>query len=125
MINCPDTEVSTKIKCAICRAEVKDRHQMYQTSLSLGIVCRECRKRFSKEDIEMIANMFLAYGGYFGQFKRDDLSIDNLIIKFAHRIDLGKETLTSTNIKMWHEVLTHGITPKEFLKTLKDYIDSY
>jgi hypothetical protein len=122
MINCPDTAGSPKIKCAICHTDIKDRHQMYQTSFSLGLVCKECRKRFSREDIEMISNLFLAYGGYFGQKNRDNLSIDDLIIKFAHRIDMGEETLTSTNIKMWHEILTHGITPKEFLRVLKGYI---
>jgi hypothetical protein len=123
MINCPDTTISPAIKCAICRVDIKNRHQIYQTNLSLGIVCQECRKRFTKEDIEMITSMFLAYGGYFGQHKRDNLSIDDLIIKFASRIDMGKETLTSTNIKMWHEVLTHGITPKEFLNALRKYIE--
>jgi hypothetical protein len=123
MINCPDASISSKVKCAICRSEIKDRHQMYQTHLSFGVVCRECFKRFSQEDIEMIANLFLAYGGYFGQYERDALSIESLIIKFAQKINLGTETLASTNIKMWHEVLTHGITPKEFLTALKEYIE--
>lgn len=122
MINCPDSAISPKIKCAICHSVIKNRHQIYQTRLSLGVICKECHKRFSKEDIEMITNMFLAYGGYFGQFKDEDLSIDDLIIKFAAQINLGNETLTSTNLKMWHEVLTHGISPREFLKALKDYI---
>ena len=70
----------------------------------------------------MIASLFLAYGGYFGQYEKGALSIQSLIIKFAQKIDLGTETLTSTNIKMWHEVLTHGITPNEFLTALKEYI---
>lgn len=123
MINCPDSRVASKIRCAICNSEIKDHHQIYQTTLSLGVVCKICRQRFSKEDIEMIANMFLAYGGYFGQFKRDDFSIENLILKFAHKIDLDKESLTLSNIRMWYEILIHGIIPKEFLRALKKYIE--
>ena len=123
MINCPDASISSKVKCAICHAEIKDRHRMYQTHLSFGVVCKECFERFSKEDIEMIASLFLAYGGYFGQYERDTLSIENLIIKYAQKINLGTESLTSTNIRMLHEVLTHGITPKEFLTALKEYIE--
>ena len=123
MINCPDASISPKVRCAICHAEIKDRHRIYQTRLSFGVVCKGCVKRFSKEDIEMIANLFLAYGGYFGQYGRDSLSIENLIIRFAQKIDLGTETLTSTNIKMWHEILIHGFTPKEFLQALKEYIE--
>jgi hypothetical protein len=123
MINCPDSRTASKVRCAICHSKIEDHHQIYQTTLSLGVVCKICRQRFSKEDIEMIANMFLAYGGYFGQFKRDDFSIENLILKFAHKIDLEKESLTLTNLKMWYEILIHGITPKEFLRALKKYIE--
>lgn len=123
MINCPDVSISSKVRCAICHVEIKDRHRMYQTHLSFGVVCKKCIERFSKEDIEMIASLFLAYGGYYGQYDRNNLSIEDLIIKFAEKIDLGTETLTSTNIKMWHEVLIHGFTPNEFLQVLKKYIE--
>ena len=123
MINCPDSKVTSKVRCAICHSEIKNHHQIYPTTLNSGVVCKICCQRFSKEDIEMISNMFLAYGGYFGQFKRDEFSIENLILKFAHKIDLEKENLTLTNIKMWYEILIHGITPKEFLRVLKRYIE--
>ena len=123
MINCPDSKFTSKVRCAICHSEIKNHHQIYPTTLNSGVVCKICCQRFSKEDIEMISNMFLAYGGYFGQFKRDEFSIENLILKFAHKIDLEKDNLTLTNIKLWYEILIHGITPKEFLRTLKKYIE--
>jgi len=123
MINTPDPKISNQIKCSICRVDIKDRHTLYQSSLKLGVICNSCRERFSKDDIEMIINMFFAFGGYFGQFDRSKISIDNIIIEFAEQLDAGKSTFHLQNVKMWHKVLTHGIAPKEFLKELSTYAD--
>lgn len=122
MINAPNFTISNGIKCSICRADIKERHKMYQTSLKLGLICRSCRKRFSDEDIEMIVNMFFAYGGYFGKFDKSEFSIDDIIVEFAEQLSAGNTTLHSQNIKMWHKVLTYGITPQEFLEELSVYI---
>ena len=123
MINSPNFTVSNGIKCSICRADIKERHKMYQTGLRLGVICRSCRTRFSEEDIEMIVNIFFSFGGYFGKFDRSDFSIDEAIVEFAEQLSVGNTTLHSQNIKMWHKVLTHGITPQEFLKKLSVYIE--
>lgn len=96
---------------------------MYQTSLKLGVICKLCRNRFPEEDIEMIVNMFFACGGYFGKYDKSEFSIDNVIVEFAEQLNAGNTTLHSQNIKMWHKVLTHGITPQEFLEELSMYVE--
>ena len=123
MINAPKPKVSSKLKCSICRADIKDRHKIYQSSLKLGINCDMCRQRFSDEDIEMIVNMFFAFGEYFGAHDRTKFSINDIILEFALNLDEGKVNFHSQNIKMWHKILTHGITPKEFLKELSLYVE--
>ena len=96
---------------------------MYQTGLKLGVICRSCRKLFSEEDIEMIVNIFFAFGGYFGKFDKSEFSIDDVIVEFADQLDKREITLHSANVKMWHKVLTHGITPEAFLEELSLYIE--
>ena len=96
---------------------------MYQSSLKLGVICRVCRCRFSDEDIEMIVNLFFAFGGYFGKIDKSEFSIDEIIVEFAEQLNAGNNTLHSQNIKMWHKVLTHGITPEEFLRELGEFVD--
>ena len=123
MINTPDPKISNQIKCSICRVDIKDRHTLYQSSLKLGVICKQCRQRFSKDDIEMIVNMFFAFGGYFGQFNKSEFSIDDIIVEFAEQLDAGNSTFHLQNVKMWHKILTHGIAPKEFLHELSMYVD--
>ena len=123
MINAPNFSVSSGIKCSICRADIKERHKIYQTRLKLGVICSSCRKRFSDEDIEMIVNIFFAFGGYFGKFDKSEFSIDDVIVEFAEQLDSKEVNLHSANIRMWHKVLTHGIVPEEFLKELSLYVE--
>ena len=123
MINTPDSKISNQIRCSICRVDIKDRHELYQSSLKLGVICKACRERFSEEDVEMIVNLFFAFGGYFGQFDKSEFSIDDMVIEFAEQLDAGNSTFHLQNVKMWHKILTHGIAPKDFLKELSMYVD--
>ena len=123
MINAPKPKISSKLKCSICRADIKDRHKVYQSSLKLGIICDVCRQRFSDEDIEMIVNMFFAFGEYFGARDKSKFSINDIILEFAINLDKGKVPFYLQNVKMWHKVLTYGITPKEFLEELSVYVE--
>jgi hypothetical protein len=65
--------------------------------------------------------MFLAFGGFFGARDRSKFSIEDTILELANNLDSGKVNFHSQNIRMWHKVLTHGITPKEFLKELSAF----
>ena len=123
MINTPTPKISSKLKCSICRADIKERHKIYQSSLKLGIICNQCRQRFSNEDIEMMVNLFFAFGEYFGARERSKFSIKDIIIEFAIDLNEGKANFQSQNVKMWHKVLTHGITPREFLEELSFYVE--
>ena len=123
MINTPNSKISNQIRCSICRVDIKDRRELYQSSLKLGVICKICRERFSEEDIEMIVNLFFAFGGYFGQFDKSEFSIDDMVIEFAEQLDSGNSTFHLQNVKMWHRILTHGIAPKDFLKDLSTYVD--
>jgi hypothetical protein len=71
----------------------------------------------------MIVNMFFAFGGHFGACDRSKFSINDLILEFAINLDEGKLNFHSQNIKMWHKVLIHGITPKEFLEEISNYVE--
>lgn len=124
MINAPDFKISRQIKCSICKTVIKDRHELYQSSLELGVICKPCRKRFSGDDIEMMVNLFFAFGGFFGQFDKSEFSTDDTIKEFAEQLDSNNSTFHTQNVMMWHKVLTHGIMPKEFLKELSLFVEN-
>ena len=123
MINAPDSKISNQIKCTICRSVIRDRHVMYQSSLKLGVICKFCRRRFSEDDIEMMVDLFFAFGGYFGQFDKSEFSMDDTIMEFAEELGARNSTFHTQHVIMWHKILTHGITPKEFLEELSGLVE--
>jgi hypothetical protein len=123
MINTPTPKISSKLKCSICRTDIKDRKKVYQSSSNLGIICDVCRNRFSEEEIEMILNIFFAFGEYFGARDRSKLSVKDIVVEFAINLNEEKADFHLENIKMWHKVLAHGITPKELMEELSVYAE--
>ena len=109
------------IKCSICRHEIKDRATLCQTGVNYGIVCVECYQKFSSEDLELMANLFIAFGGYFGQYQRSEFSILR-ILKAIH-MDLlpvyEEKGIEELNIRMLHRALLHGISPEEYIESLE------
>ncbi len=109
------------IKCSICRHEIKDRATLCQTGVNYGIACVECYRKFTSEDLELMANLFTAFGGYFGQFRRSEFSILR-ILKAIHTdlLPIYEENgVEELNIRMLHRALLHGISPEEYIENLK------
>jgi hypothetical protein len=109
------------VKCGICRNEIKRGASIYQEGLTFGVVCEKCYKNNSQEDLELMANLFLAYGGYFGKLKEKKFSVYKTIKQLISKIQPGKEpdTLIEMNIKMMHQALLYGVTPQELIQGLK------
>lgn len=113
------------VKCGICHGEIVDRAQIYQTGLNLGVVCSKCYKRFSANDLEMIANMFIAYGGYFGMLQDSKFSLVKtleVIMKNSLRENIIANT-EQVNIRLMHKALLHGITPEQYVQNLSLLVD--
>ena len=109
------------VKCGICRNEIQRGASIYQEGLSFGVVCEKCYKNNSHEDLELMANLFLAYGGYFGKLKEEKFSVYKTLKKLISRIQPGKkpDTLIDLNIKMMHQALLYGVTPQQLIQGLK------
>ena len=112
------------IKCVICRSDIEDNSYIYQLGLNYSLVCDNCFKQFSKEDIELMTNFFLAYGGYFGSKKDENFSIQKVIDDLIEDIHLKKErlNLNELNIKILHKSLIYGISPQQYVEKLKRYL---
>jgi hypothetical protein len=109
------------VKCRICRNEIPRGASIFQEGLSFGVVCENCYKNNSIEDLELMASIFLAYGGYFGKKSSKNYSIYKIIKKLMPKIHLNKapESLININIKMMHQALLYGVTPQELIQGLK------
>jgi hypothetical protein len=125
MIGKSDSKSSYSVKCGICHVEIVDRAQIYQAGINLGVVCSECYKHFSAEDMEMMANMFIAYGGYFGMLKDSDFSLVKTLENVLKNSLKEKKAVNTEhiNIRLMHKALLHGISPEEYIQNLNVLVD--
>ncbi len=107
-------------KCLICGGEFE-----HISTTNIGDyqqdICKNCKQRFPKEDIELILLALSTYGGYFGAKKEKGVSLKNIIEKFfeMHRdLDTDKE-LVERNLKLLHTILLFGYTQQELIEVLK------
>ena len=126
--------ISTKssrktVKCAICHNDINDFSVIYQPQFTLGVVCTECQYFFSPEDISSILELFLLYGGYFGQLREQKFSL----IRELKRIDLSgfqnksfsiDEIILEVNSRLLHRALLHGLCPEDYVGRLKKFLDN-
>jgi len=80
------------------------------------VICTDCYANNSEEDIELMSNMFLAFGGYLGMLKDPDYSIYEMFKDLITKIhdNKNKKSSVEMKIRLFHTALLHGITPREF-----------
>ncbi|MEJ2252364.1 MAG: hypothetical protein P8Y97_22225 [Candidatus Lokiarchaeota archaeon] len=80
--------------------------------------------------MELLAGIFIAFGGHFGSLKQKGKSIEdvinNAVIKnvFKDLTHQGnkKAKIEEINIRVLHQMLLHGFTPQEYIEKLNEMI---
>ncbi|MEJ2280273.1 MAG: hypothetical protein P8Y70_21375 [Candidatus Lokiarchaeota archaeon] len=115
-------ESSSTKYCIICRNSIEDVNNAYQTSINLSLVCEECQHVFSPSDLELLAGIFIAFGGYFGSLKQKNTSIEDIINSAVIK---NKAKIEEINIIVLHQMLLHGFTPQEYIEKLGSLKEKY
>jgi len=112
------------VRCSICHCKIGETSNIYQSSFNLSVICEKCWKKFTKEDIELISNLFISYGGYFGKYEDSMVSIEDIVKKMIKKIESGskKIELNELNVRILHEALLHGFTSKNYIRELQNYL---
>jgi hypothetical protein len=112
------------INCGICNRKIKHEAAVFQEGLNFGVICPECYVNNSTDDIELMSNMFLAFGGYLGMLKDPDYSTYEMFKDLICKIHDNKNKTSSVEMKirLFHTALLHGITPREFAELDKSIL---
>ncbi|MFX1595389.1 MAG: hypothetical protein ACFFBK_04925 [Promethearchaeota archaeon] len=103
------------VTCGICRNHIGKEAKIYKEGLTFGVVCEKCYKDNSPQDLEFMANLFHAYGGYFGMVKDTDFSLYDLLKPLAST----SKSKDKMSINALHQALLHGVTPHQYKQGLK------
>ncbi|MHA1242329.1 MAG: hypothetical protein ACTSQU_16335 [Promethearchaeota archaeon] len=92
---------------------------------AFGTVCEECAKAFNDDEIELMSNMFTAYGGYYGKMSNSKgLSYSKLEeIAKAYKEQYRDINDVESDIKTLYSAFLYGISPQQLVKGLKLLVD--
>ncbi|MFX0034263.1 MAG: hypothetical protein ACFE9I_01320 [Candidatus Hermodarchaeota archaeon] len=110
-----DPHTNRGVQCGICRNHIGREAKIYKEGLTFGVVCEKCYRDNSPQDLEFMANLFHAYGGYFGMIKDSEFSLYHLLKPLASTTNSNDKM----NIKKIHQALLHGVTPHQYKQGLK------
>lgn len=105
-------------QCVIC-AETSVR--ILRLGSNFSVVCKECSVKFSKRELELMHNMFLAYGGHFGKLNSSKEEAYQELEKIAKEYSKsGKDVARiESDVKNLIRAFLHGITPIQLVKGLQ------
>ncbi|KKL66132.1 hypothetical protein LCGC14_2148020 [marine sediment metagenome] len=102
--------------CGICHRKIKQETAIHHEEYHLGVICLQCYSKNSEEDIKLITNMFMVFGGYFGMLRDPHFPVNEMIKCLLKEIQINKGVLPLESLKLnlFHLALMHGFTPEEF-----------
>ena len=113
------------VNCVLCRNDTKLGTKIKKIGNSFGVVCEECAKTFRDEEIELMHNMFTAFGGYYNSMRNSkELSYSKLEEIAKEYKEQHKDINNIENdVKTLHSAFLYGISPQQLVKGLKLLID--
>jgi hypothetical protein len=109
------------IKCGICNTEIRNRATIYRSEVYVRVICENCLRKFSSDDIELMINVFTAFGGYFAKNRKPDYIIYIILKEFKEELNSKGSSLSllELKLKLLHKALLYGISPEKYFQRLK------
>ena len=116
--------INTSMNCGICSTEIKNRASIYHSGVYTRVICESCLKKFSTNDIELMVNLFTAFGGYFGKHEKPEYILYIILKELKEKSKFIENSFSLAEIKLQflHKALLYGISPEKFFQGLKTIV---
>lgn len=113
------------VTCSICQRNASLQIKIKKIGSSFGIVCCECSRLFTDKEIELMHNMFTAFGGYFSKMSTSKEVTYSKLKEIAEDYRSREKDIENieNDVKTLHAAFLYGISPQQLVKGLKLLID--
>ena len=113
------------VKCSICHRNANSQIKIKKTGNSFGIGCEKCLRLFSDKEIDLMHNMFTAFGGYFSKMSNSKEVTYSKLKEISDEYKSRDKHIENieNDIKTLHSAFLYGISPQQLVKGLKLLID--
>jgi hypothetical protein len=113
------------IQCKLCHNDIGKKPIIKRLGAKFGVICRDCSEQFSDQEIELMANMFLAFGGHFNQYQTPKERQQQIITEVAGEY-LRKEQTSAklkSDVKTLHRAFLNGISLAQLTRGINRVIE--
>ena len=105
-------------KCVICNSMIENEN--FETIE----ICENCRAKFSTTELQTIIKLLKQYGGYYGQLRRANMTLNELLKDFLESLRKNNDytQFVEQFIMLNHKALIYGFTQKELIEALNKYL---
>jgi len=113
------------VKCRICHKNANPEIVIKKMGNSFGVICKECARSFTDREIDLMHNMFSAFGGYFSKMSNSKEVTKSKFKEIAN--DYMKRDRNIKNVEneiiTLHTAFLYGIRPQQLVKSIKILIN--
>ena len=113
------------VKCRICHKNANPEITIKKMGSSFGVICKKCSKSFTDRDIELMHNMFTAFGGYYNSMSNSKKLSYSKLEEIAKGYKEQNKNINNieNDVKTLHSAFLYGISPQQLVKGLKLLVD--
>ena len=108
------------VKCRICHRNANPEITIKKMGSTFGVICKKCARSFTNKEIELMHNIFTAFGGYFSKLS------DSKEVTYSKLKEIAKDSKSQgkniesieNEIKTLHSAFLYGIRPQQLVKRL-------
>ena len=108
------------VKCRICHRNANPEITIKKMGSTFGVICKNCARSFTNKEIELMHNIFTAFGGYFSKLS------DSKEVTYSKLKEIAKDYKShgkniesiENEIKTLHSAFLYGIRPQQLVKRL-------
>ncbi|NVM17021.1 MAG: hypothetical protein HWN80_04845 [Candidatus Lokiarchaeota archaeon] len=109
------------VKCRICHRNANSEITIKKMGSTFAVICKKCANSFTNREIELMHNMFTAFGGYFSKLS------DSKEVTYSKLREIAKDYKSrdknikniENEIKTYHSAFLYGIRPQQLVESLK------
>ena len=110
------------VTCCICHRNANSQIKIKKTGRSFGVICNKCSKLFTDKEIELMDNIFTAFGGYFSKKSNSKEVTCSKLKEIAEDYKSRDKDIENikNDVKTLHSAFLYGITPRQLVQLFNE-----
>jgi pyruvate/2-oxoacid:ferredoxin oxidoreductase beta subunit len=113
-------KVNKTVQCELCHCDAKTKPSIKRLGVNFVVICKTCIEQFSEQEMELMVNMFTAFGGYFNQYRTSKEIQQQIIKEVAEEYSRKEQSRAKleSDVRTLHKAFLNGISLPQLINVI-------